>query len=173
MSQPTTRTVIVRGGGGRKARTPLVDIDQKFLAFLFNWSTAKDAGSARDRARDAIKVWFSKGGDSDHEISVNDNGSQLVEFPEVKEVGGRKFAGIENRRTATSVLDMDLVDEYLETLPAAEREKISSQIIKPVTEYVLDPDALFKLNQEGVIPDEVMDGFYSTNVTWSLNVVPA
>jgi hypothetical protein len=175
MSTPTRTpvTVVRRSGGGRRARTPLVPIDQTVLQFISQWATAKDAGTLRDKARDQIKAWFAKGGDTEHDISVNDNGSQLLEFEEVKEINGRKVAGVENRRTATSVLDPDAIDEWLEELPQAQREKLSKQLYTKVTEYVLNPDELFALNQQGVIPDEVLDSFYKTNTTWSLNVVLA
>jgi len=155
----------------RKIRVPLVDIDKQFLGYLTAWCAVKDGTTLRDKSRDAIKKWFANGGDGDHEVTVNDNGSQLVEFPEVKEVGGRKFAGVENRRTVTSVLDPDLIDEWLETLPAAKRQKISAQILTEVKEYVLDPDELFKLNQQGVIDDDTLDSLYRTNESWALNVV--
>lgn len=164
-------TAVTRSG--RKVRTPLVDIDKDFLAYLTAWGVTKDAGALRDKAKAAIKSWFEHGGDSAHEITVNDNGSQFVEFEAVKEIVGRKFAGIENRRTVTSALDLDLIDEWLETLPKAKREKISAQILKPVTEYVLNPDELFKLNQEGVIDDDTLDSLYQTSETWALCVVPA
>jgi hypothetical protein len=157
----------------RRVRTPLADITKLSLEFLTAWGTAKDAGTLRDKARDGIKAWFARGGDAEHEVTVNDNGSQLLEFPEVVEIGGRKFAGVENRRTVTSVLDPDLIDEWLESLPSAKRQKISAQILTQVTEYVLDPDALFKLNQEGVIDDDTLDGFYRSDVKWSLNAVLA
>lgn len=162
-------TAVTRGG--RRARTPLVDVEKQFHDFLYNWGLAKEAGSARDKARDAIKKWFAHGGDADHEVTVNDNGSQLVEFESVLEIGGRKFTGVENRRTATSALDMDRIDEWLESMPKAQRDKIQGKIFRKVTDYVLEPDELFRLNQEGVIDDETLDSLYSTSVTWSLNVV--
>lgn len=149
----------------------MVPIQQQFLAFVTHWATATDSGKARDGARDTIKSWFAKGGDNDHEITVNDNGSQQLLFEQPLEIAGRKILGLENRRSTTSTLDPDLIDEYLETLTQAEREKISKKIIKPVTEYILDTDALMALNQAGVIPDDVLDGFYQTSENWSLNVL--
>lgn len=155
----------------RRPRKPMVPIQQQFHAFLHNWAVATDAGKDRDRARDAIKAWFAKGGGAEHEVTVNDNGSLQLLFDEPMEIAGRKILGLENRRSTSSTIDPDLIDEYLETLPQAKREAISKKIIKPVTDYVLDTDALMALNQDGTIPDEVLDGFYQTSETFSLNVL--
>lgn len=150
---------------------PLVDIEKQFHAFLYNWSVATKAGKERDKARDRIKTWFGSGGDSGHEIGVNENGSQILEFPEPLEINGHKFTGLENRRTVTSELDPDLIDEWLESLPVDKRLEISKRIMKRVVEYVLDPNEIFKLNQEGIIDDDILDSLYATDVKFSLNVV--
>ena len=146
--------------------TPLVDVDKQFHTFAYNWRTATVAGKARDKARDAIKAWFEKGGDSEHEITFNDNGSQLVEFDEPILADGVTITGLENRRTETSELDLDKVDELLDTLPADVRKRV----VKKVTEYIVDPDELFKLNQEGVIKDDQLDALFSTDIKWALCV---
>lgn len=145
---------------------PLQDVEKQFLAFTSNWRTATQAGEARDKARDLIKSWFASGGDAEHEITVNENGSQIVEFDEPLLVDGVKILGLENRRTETSTLDLDLVDELLDTLPEAVRKRV----VKKVTDYIVDPDELYKLNQEKVITDEQLDELFTTEVGWSLCV---
>jgi hypothetical protein len=150
--------------------TPITDIEKQFLLFITNWRSATTAGKARDRARDLIKKWFEGGGDADHEITVNDNGSLIVEFEEPVAVDGVKVLGLENRRTETSELDLDAVDEWLESLPEAQRKALSSRLYKRVVDHVFQPDELFKLNQEGVLSDEELDALFETNVTWALCV---
>lgn len=145
---------------------PITDIEKQFLLFVTNWRTATTAGKSRDKARDVIKSWFERGGDPDHEITVNDNGSQIIEFDEPLAVDGVKILGLENRRTPVSELDLDAVDELLDTLDS----KVRSRVVKKVVDYVVDPDELFKLNQEGVISDEQLDELFTTDVKWSLCV---
>ena len=158
-----TRTPTVR----RPRRPqPIQDIERQFLLFTSNWRTATTAGKARDKARDHIKAWFAAKGDADHEITVNENGSQIVEFDEPLLVDGVKILGLENRRTETSTLDLDEVDDLLDQLP----ESVRKRVVKKVVDYIVDPDELYKLNQEGVITDEQLDALFTTEVGWSLCV---
>ena len=161
---PARSTASTRVSRPRRPQ-PLHDIQKQFLAFASNWRTATTAGKERDKARDRIKAWFEAGGDAEHEITVNDNGSQLVEFDPIV-VDGLKITGLENRRTETSNLDLDLVDDLLDTLGPDVRKRV----VKKVVDYVVDPDELFKLNQEKVISDEQLDGLFTTDVRWSLCV---
>lgn len=149
--------------------TPLVDIDKQMHAFIYNWRTATVAGKARDKARDLIKAAFERGSVGDHEITVNDNGSQLVEFDEPVVADGVTILGLENRRTETATLDLDKVDDLLDSLPADVRKRV----VKKVVDYIVDPDELYKLNQEKVITDKQLDELFTTEVGWSLCVTKA
>lgn len=172
MTHPVPRNVAVRRPRTRAA-APVSNFDQLAHSFLFNWSQAKDAGALRDRAKAQLKKWFEGGGDGDHEITVNENGSQAVEFPQPLEIMGRKIRGLENRRTAVTSIDPDLVDEWLESLPQAEREALSKRLLKREVVYTLQVGELFALNQEGVIDDKVLDSFNTTEITWAMNVLLA
>lgn len=164
MSPRTTANVVtVRRP---KRPVPIADIQKDFLAFATAWRTAHAATRVRDAARDRIKGWFEAGGDADHEITINDNGSQLIEFDEPLLVDGVKILGLENRRTETNELDLDLVDDLLDTLPQAVRNRV----VKKVVSYETDPNELFKLNQEGVISDEQLDALFTPDVKWALCV---
>lgn len=173
MTVPARNVVVRRTAATRTPRTPLVAIDQLFHSFLFNWGQAKDAGTQRDKDRDRIKKWFDGGGDADHEITVNENGSPAVEFDKPLTIGGRTFRGLENRRTVTTGIDPDLVDEWLEDLPQAEREKLAKRLYKREVVFTFQPDVLFALNQEGVIDDKTMDSFTAVDVKYALNVLLA
>jgi hypothetical protein len=172
MTVPVPRNTTVRRVP-RRTVTPLLDFDKDVHEFLFNWGQAKDAGTLRDRAKDRMKKWFAGNGDAAHEITVNENGSQAVEFEQPLTIGGRTFRGVENRRTATSYIDPDLVDEWLDELPQAEREELSKRLLKREVVYTLQLAELYALNQEGVIPDKTLDGFTKTDVQWAMNVLLA
>jgi hypothetical protein len=151
----------------RPARTPVADIDKAIHEFLYNRSIAKNAGKLRDKARDTLKPWFASGAGG--RATVNDNGSQEVEFEAPLLIDGVKYTGLENVRKESSALDLDLVDDLLDTLG----KDVRSRVVKKVVDYVVDPDELFKLNQEGVITDEQLDALFTVDVTWALGVKQA
>lgn len=173
MTVPIPRNTTIRRPRRTAAVVPLLDFDKDAHEYLFNWGQAKDAGTLRDRAKDRMKKWFAGNGDADHEITVNENGSQAVEFEQPLTIGGRTFRGVENRRTAVTHIDPDLVDEWLDSLPQAEREKLSARLLKREVVYTLQLGELYALNQEGVIPDATLDSFNTTDVTWAMNVLLA
>lgn len=167
--QSARRTVSVPTRRPRNA-TPIRDIDKEFLLFATHRRAAKVAGTARDKARDFIKAWFDNGGDADHEITFNENGSKIVEFDEPVVIDGQRVVGIENRRTDRSELDLDKVDEWLDSLPEAQRRELTRKLYREVRDTVFQPDELFKLQQEGILSEKQMDGLYSTATTWALCV---
>lgn len=150
--------------------TPITDISKEFLTFCTSWRTATTEGKKRDKARDRIKEWFEKGGDADHEITVNDQGSQLVEFDEPVVIDGVRITGLENVRRQSDDLDLDKVDAWLDSLPEDTRKALAKKLYKPVTDYLFQQDALYALNQAGVITDAVLDSLFTTNLTWALTV---
>jgi hypothetical protein len=150
--------------------TPISDIEKFFLQFCTSWRTASTEGKKRDKARDIIKEWFEKGGDGDHEITVNDQGSQLVEFEDAVVIDGVRITGLENVRRQSDDLDLDKVDAWLDSLPEVERAKLAKKLYKPVTDYVFQQDALYALNQAGVLSDAVLDSLFTTDITWALTV---
>lgn len=166
MSTPN-RNVVVR----RPRRTvPIADIEKQFHLFITNWRMATVAGKNRDKARDLVKAWFDKGGDAEHEIAVNENGSQILVFDEPVLVDGVRVTGLENRRTPISELDLELVDAWLDSLPEAKREEYSKRLYREVTDTVFEPDELFKLQQEGALTEAAMDSLFSTDVKFALCV---
>lgn len=168
MTESTNRPA-VRVRRSAASRTPLTDIQKTIHSYLDSWATVKDAGTARDAANKLIKAWFARGGDG-APITVNETGSQLYEFAAPLDIGGRKFTGIENTKRTASFIDPDLVDEWLDKLPADQREAMAARLFKQVTEFQLQTEVLFTLNQEGILPDAALDSMYTTEVTWALNV---
>lgn len=167
MVRSTASTVRV----SRPRRTaPILNIDKEFLLFVTNWRTATTAGNARDKAKAQIKRWFESGGDGDHEVMVNENGSQIIEFAEPVAVDGVKVTGLENRRTAVTELDLDKVDAWLEGLDEETRKAYAKKLYKPVTDYVFQPDALFALQQQGKITEDQLDSLMTTSESWALCV---
>ena len=164
------RTVAATRNSRPRRVTPLHDIEKSFLEFVTFWRTATVAGKKRDKARDHIKDWFEKGGDAEHEIMVNDQGSQLVEFEEPIMLDGVTVTGLENVRRESDNLDLDKVDAWLDSLPEAKRTELSATLYKQVTDYVFQQDALYALNQAGVISDELLDSLFTTDITWALTV---
>ncbi len=151
----------------RPARTPVADIDKAIHEFLYNRSVAKNAGKLRDKARDVLKPWFDGGAGG--RATEDENGSKTVEFEAPLLIDGVKYTGLMNVRKESSELDLDLVDDLLDELGQTARNRV----VKKVVDYVVDPDELFKLNQEGVITDEQLDALFKTTVTWALGIKQA
>lgn len=170
MSPRSTASVTPIRVSRPRRTTPLLNIDKEFLLFVTNWRAAATAGNARDKAKAQIKRWFESGGDVDHEVMVNENGSQIIEFPEPVAVDGVKVTGLENRRTAVTELDLDKVDEWLDSLDEETRKAHFKKLFKPVTDYVFQPDALFALQQQGKLTEAQMDAMMTTSVSWALCV---
>lgn len=154
------RTVAV----SRRPRTPVADVTQSFHEYLYNWNIAKHAADKRDKAKAILKRWFESGADG--KATINESGSQVYEFDEPLLIDGTKFLGLENVRRESTTLDLDKVDELLDT----KDPKVRNRVVKRVVDYIVDPDELFALNQEGLITDAEMDALYTTTVTWALGV---
>lgn len=165
----TANVRTVRGSRPRRT-TPLQDIEKSFLEFITFWRTAKTAGTKRDKARNAIKDWFEKGEYGSHDVTVNDQGSLLVEFDEPLMLDGVTVTGLENVRKQSDELDLDKVDAWLESLPEGQRQELTKRLYKPVTDYVFQQDQLYRLQQEGVLSEAAMDSLFSTDITWALTV---
>lgn len=168
MATPSpSRTVAARRP--RKV-APIHDIEKLFHEFVYNWRTATQAGNRRDKASALIKSWFERGGDPDHEITVNDNGSLAFEFEDPMVLDGVTVTGLEAVRRESSQLDLDLVDAWLDKLPEDRRAELTKKLYKRVTDVVFQPDALFALQQSGAISEDQMDSFYTTSTTFALTV---
>jgi len=168
MTQPTGRIVAVRRRPANAA--PISDIQQQFLLFLTNWRAAKTAGAVRDKANKAIKEWFAGGIFGGRNVTVNENGSLVLEFDAPLDIDGKKILGLENRRTVTPELDLDRVDAWLSTLPAAKRTKFRAELYKRVVSEEFDADALYALQQEGALSEAELDAMFDNRVTWALCV---
>jgi hypothetical protein len=149
---------------------PVADIDKLFLEFVTLWRTVKVAGNKRDKTRDLIKLWFAKGGDPDHEVTVNETGSQSVDFEDELEIDGVTVVGIENVRKEVNEIDLDRVDAWIATLPPAQAAEVRKMLYKTVTTVEFQPDELYRLNQTGVLSDRVLDSLYETDIQWALTV---
>jgi hypothetical protein len=158
------RTVAV----SRRPRTPVADVTRSFHEYLYNWKIAKHAADKRDKSKGLIKNWFEAGADG--KATINESGSQVYEFDEPLLIDGTKFLGLENVRRESSALDLDKLDDLIDSLPEDVAKKVKARVTKKVVDYIIDPDELFALNQEKVITDEQLDGLYTTTVTWALGV---
>jgi hypothetical protein len=167
MTQPTGRIVAVRRP---RSTAPIEDIEREFHTFLHNWRTAKTAGNARDKANKVIKSWFSSGIFGPRKVTVNENGSQILEFDSPLDIDGKKILGLENRRTVTPELDLDLVDAWLDTLPAAKRKEYRAKLYQRVVSEEFNPDALYALQQGGALTETELDAMFDNKVSWALCV---
>lgn len=169
MTQPTSgRIVAVRRRPANP--TPVSDIEQQFHLFLNGWRAAKTAGNIRDKANKAIKAWFAAGIFGQREVTVNENGSQLLEFEVPLEIDGKKILGLENRRTVTPELDLDKVDAWIASLPKAKQAGVRAKLYQQVVTEEFDADALYAMQQSGALSETELDSMFDNKVTWALCV---
>lgn len=157
--------MVASTGTRRAVRKPIADIAKQYHLFLTNWSQAKACGTARDSARDQIKGWMA--GHVGKGVEVDENGHQRVDFDVPLEVDGKKYVGLENRRTVATGFDVEAAMELVDSLPAADRKRA----VKTVVTEEIDQGMLFVLNQEGKISDDELDSCITERVTYSLNVL--
>jgi hypothetical protein len=167
MTVPSGRIVAVR----RPRNTaPIEDIEREFHTYVTNWRIASKAGAARDKANKKIKEWFAGGIFGQRNVTVNENGSLILEFDVPLEVDGAKILGLENRRTVTPELDLDRVDEWLATLPKAKQTEYRKRLYKQVVTEEFDPDELYALQQSGALTESTLDAMFDNKVSWALCV---
>ena len=135
---------------------------------------------------DAIDPKDIKAGNPNNVPIDEEKGHRYFYFDKPVSTGGKTFAGLEYQRKITGpYMDPDAVREYFdlfhddaleEGIPEEEiyrRQALWSKIYHPVTEWIVDFDAIYGLQQEGEITKAEVESLMKTGVTWSLNVKEA
>lgn len=149
----------------QRRRLVLSEIARRAQEFLYYRDDESTAKKQKEQARDAIKAYF----ESTTKAREDENGHKYFDFEEPIQINGVTYKGLQNQRKVTSSIDVGLVEAWLADQPSDFRERVFREVT--VTEF--DQDELYVLNQEGILPDDVLDSFTVQNPTWSLNVVKA
>lgn len=91
------------------------------------------------------------------------SGHKHLEFDEPLHVGGKTYTGLTARKTATPHLKVDEAWAWLE-----EHQLLDEIMVDIPARREPDWELVYVLNQEGKIPDEVVDSWQEDKVTWAL-----
>lgn len=125
--------------------------------FLYQRDTRKQADSALTQARDWLKPYVIENGYED------DRGHRHIDFEEPLTINGVTYTGLVARKAVSPFLRTDDAQEWL-----AEHGLLEEVMVEIPARREPDWEMVYILNQEGKIPDEVLDSLEDRTVTWSL-----
>lgn len=110
----------------------------------------------REDARSFLLPWLKDSFDPD------ENGCYLYEFPDPISIDGVSYRGLMAQRRVSEFVN----EEKARELIAQHHEE--DRCLYPVTTFEVDYDALYALNQEGIISDEEIDSIIEPQESYAL-----
>ena len=95
-------------------------------------------------------------------FAPDENGCYLYEFPDPINIDGVSYRGLMAQRRVSEFVNEDRAKEII----ADHHEE--DRCLVPITELYVDYDALYALNQEGIISDEEIDSIIEPQETFAL-----
>lgn len=112
--------------------------------------------SKRENLRDNLKKWVMENGESD------ENGNILWVFSKPLISGSDKITGLMAQRRISEFVNEDTA------FGIADKYGIRDQVINKIITEELDFDALYRLNQQGIVSDEDIDSIIEFSETFAL-----
>ncbi|WP_188187596.1 hypothetical protein [Nonomuraea sp. SYSU D8015] len=116
----------------------------------------KRLGERVKTLRDAMDAYAAKAGVTDAK------GHRRVRFSEPIEIGGKQVKGFVRQRSESIRLDEDAVYDL------AEEKGLLDRVIRKVEIEEIDQDALFALQQEGLITREELQSLFTSSTTYTI-----
>lgn len=143
-------------------RPPRADVRPPGIsAKLAQWATIRaeiDTLTARaNHLRDELSQLVDSQGD------VDDKGHRYLQLPSPITVGEKTYGAIKRERRVSTVFKEDEAEETLQAkgLLARAQETIT----------VLSQDAIYLLNQEGLLSDEEIDSFFGKKISFAFRPI--
>lgn len=105
--------------------------------------------------RDKLSAVVQEKGEQD------EKGSFILDLEQPLEVGGKTYTSLKHERKVSQQFLEDAAEEWLES------NGLLAEAQETVTTVVLDHDAIYRLNQEGKIPDEVLDSWFEDKISYA------
>lgn len=134
---------------------------EKTRQFLVLKLQGEDITTRKNKLRDDVSLHVDAVGELD------EKGSKFWKLEPPIDVNGQRFTEVKRERRVSVSLDEEKTQELL----AAKGPKVRDRVYKPVTEFHLDQDELYVLNQEGLITDAELDGLFAENVTFAFKPI--
>lgn len=165
-------------------------VAQFALQFLSDKLAEAGFKKTKDKARDSIKNYLVPDEDAidPHDVFAGnpnkvridpEKGHRYYDFPKPVVIDGKKFTALELQRKVTGpYMDIDEVRAYFcpeDTDPPVSlkesnrRMALWMKIYHPVTEYIIDTDVVYALQQQGEISKAEVNALMKTSISWSLN----
>lgn len=138
-------------------RRVISDLLRTSQTYLFDRAQRMRAEASEKKAKEWLKPYILENGEPD------ESGHLHISFDEPLAIEGKVYSGIVARRNDVPYLKTDEVEAWLGEHGLLEEIRIDV----PATFYY-DYEMVYILNQEGKIPDEVIDSFEDHRVSWSL-----
>jgi len=110
----------------------------------------------REELRDHLKTWITGNCEPD------ENGSYHYYFDKPLIMGGQSYSGLMAQRRVSEFINEERAFEV------ADKYDARSQVVREVITEELDLDAMYSLNQQGIIPDEDIDSILDLRETYAL-----
>jgi hypothetical protein len=138
-------------------RRALSDLSRRAQEFLFYRTERMTSEREEKEAKDWLKPYILEHGIEDG------SGHKTREFAPPLNISGHTYTGITARKSVVPYIKTDEVEEYLSAHGLLDEIRVEV----PATFYY-DYEEIYRLNQEGKIPDDVIDTLEDNRVTWSL-----
>lgn len=140
----------------RRASTPrLTGFLGQVKEFLVVRNEEVEFKKRKEFLRDKLSAVVQEKGEQD------EKGSFILDLPESITVGGKEYTSLKHERKVSQEFLEDEAEEWLQA------NGLLAEAQETVTTVVLDHDAIYRLNQEGKIPDDVLDSWFKDKVSWA------
>lgn len=153
----------------RRAALPINDLTKAAHTFAFYRNAEAKATREKNGARDIIKGWLTMRNKEGVRQNgrEDENGNRFLDLEEPLVIGGDTITGIKAERKTSPVIDEEAVEAALKDRD----DNAYDMVFKRVVIREFDEDALFVLNQRGVISDEQMESFIDVRESFALKIV--
>jgi hypothetical protein len=125
--------------------------------YLFYRSDRMQAEALEKGAKNWLKPYILENGEEDGA------GHKFIEFDPPLHISGKTYSGITARKSVVPYIKTQEVEDYL-----TEHGLLDEIRVEVPATFYYDYEDIYRLNQEGKIPDDVIDTLEDNKVTWSL-----
>lgn len=164
----------------RKTTADPATVREAFRVWALEKEKETNAKAVKERLRtDSLFPLIEKSGIEDEHGSLILTFESAIPITSVNADGVRKsttYVGVKKERRVSSVFQEDEARAWLKAHRLLSKVEVETQVIvtrpgeeaESSTSYSLDQDLIYVLNQEGKIPDEVLDSWFEDKETWAL-----
>lgn len=138
---------------------------------LFHRDEAKRAADVQKKARDLLHGWLTARDANGKLVNgrTDENGHRYYDFDEPLSINDKTYAGIQAQRKVSSYIDTDAAEALLKSKGGSAYDVVFKRVV--IREF--DEEALFALQQKGVISEAELDDLVVSDESFSIVPVKA